>query len=55
MSNPFKRYETPWTGWNWLYGSMVSKLYLNVPTEQSIFPIAGDSIGQENLQCLVTL
>lgn len=34
---------------------MVSKLYLNVHTEQSIFPIAGDSIGQENLQCLVTL
>lgn len=20
MTDPFKRYETPWSGWNWLYG-----------------------------------
>lgn len=20
MSDPFKRYETPWMGWNWIYG-----------------------------------
>lgn len=20
MSDPFKRYETPWPGWSWIYG-----------------------------------
>lgn len=20
MSDPFKRYETPWLGWSWIYG-----------------------------------